>query len=193
MKTPSIIALLLALSSPVSAQAPADSEHLQAARDLVDIITPPAEREKMFETILNSFMANQLAGMMQGNPSLRRAFEDEPKLRPVFASFVERQRQLALGDLRESGPQLVESYAAAYARNFTVAELLELRRFFATPTGAKYVSRSAALMTDPALGEWQRAVAARAEARKTKEVQRLIEEIAPIIEAMEQHRKRHGS
>ncbi len=187
-----IFATMLATAAPAGANAPT-AQHLQVARELVEVVTPAAQREQMFETVISSFMANQLAGMMQANPTIRRAFEEEPKLRPVFTAFVERQRRLAMDDLRDSGEQLAEAFAAGYARNFTMAELAELRRFFETSTGAKYASRSAALMTDPALGEWQRGVAARAEARKKEELRQLMDEITPILKSIEQEKRRHGS
>jgi hypothetical protein len=57
-----------------------------------------------------------------------------------------------MGDLiTEFEPKLREAMAGAYAAEFTLAELTELDRFFATPAGAHYASRSLALFMSPAV------------------------------------------
>jgi len=48
-------------------------------------------------------------------------------------------------------PQIREGMAQAYARNYTLAQLAEIDRFFSTPTGSLYASRSMTLMNDPAV------------------------------------------
>jgi len=132
-----------------------------------------------------------VAGMMQANPDIGQAFENIPELKPVFGRFMERQRKLAMDDLRGSLPRLIEAYATAYARNFTSEELVEIRLFFETPTGRKYAQRSASLMSDPDIALWQRDISAAAESRKEQEVKMLMDEVMPISRASA--RKEHGS
>ena len=181
---------LLVACAPVAlaAEAP-EPERLTAARNVVELIMPPASRERIFAAVLDSLMGNYMAGMMQADPGIQKAMEDEPRLGPIFARFIERQKKLVLDDLRESGPELAEAYAASYARNFSQAELLDLEHFFRTPTGAKYIERTPALLTDPAIGAWQRNIAARAEGRKTEELKAFFEELRSLIEeAKDKHR-----
>ncbi len=55
-----------------------------------------------------------------------------------------------IGDLvAEYEPKFREAMANGYAAEFTLAELTELDRFFATPAGAHYASRSLALFMSP--------------------------------------------
>jgi hypothetical protein len=53
------------------------------------------------------------------------------------------------GMMTEMEPALRDAMARAYAREFTNAELADLDRFFATPSGARYADKSMALMMDP--------------------------------------------
>jgi hypothetical protein len=46
-------------------------------------------------------------------------------------------------------PEVRAAMARAYARRFTVAQLGDLERFFATPTGAVYANESMMLMMGP--------------------------------------------
>lgn len=55
-----------------------------------------------------------------------------------------------IGDLvTEYEPKFREAMANGYSAEFTLAELTELDRFFATPAGAHYASRSLALFMSP--------------------------------------------
>ncbi len=46
-------------------------------------------------------------------------------------------------------PALFEAYDRAYARRFTLAQLGDLKAFFATPTGQLYTTRRAVAAGDP--------------------------------------------
>ena len=46
---------------------------------------------------------------------------------------------------------MVEGMSRAYARRFTVIELTEINRFFASPVGASFARQSFELTTDPEL------------------------------------------
>ncbi len=48
-------------------------------------------------------------------------------------------------------PAVREGVAEAYARRFTAAQLTDLERFFATPTGSAYAAQSMLIYTDPAV------------------------------------------
>ena len=58
----------------------------------------------------------------------------------------------AMGDFFTTmEPALREAYAKAYVHNFTLDELKDINRYFATPTGAKLATRYMTLATDPAI------------------------------------------
>jgi hypothetical protein len=48
-------------------------------------------------------------------------------------------------------PAIREGLAEAYARRFDLAQLAELNRFFATPTGHAYAAQTMIISTDPAV------------------------------------------
>jgi len=48
-------------------------------------------------------------------------------------------------------PELREAYARAFAHRFSAAELADLNRYFATPTGAKFAGGYMQMATDPAI------------------------------------------
>lgn len=158
---------------------------------IVELIVPADQREAMFSKIIDAFMTNSIAGVMQANPEINQLLSEEPELRQIFATFVERQRNLVLQDLEETSPELMFAYTNAYARAFTAKELDGLNAFFVTPVGRKYVSMAPGLMADPDFAAWQKGVAARAEARKDEELKKLMDQVMPVIRA--KGAKNHGS
>jgi len=190
-----ILASLLALSAagsalPVRAADPApaveaevfDPALLEKAHVLVDLVLPPAERDKMFEGIMNATMSNMLAGMMDGQTQLRDLMNQNEEIRTEFVAFIDRQRQMALDDLRATTPDLVDAYAHFYARNFTAAEMDEVIAFVRTPAGAKYMRQSSTIMADPDVAAWQRRITARQQARTEQEIRALSEKITTILQ-----------
>ncbi|MGC4253071.1 MAG: DUF2059 domain-containing protein [Sphingobium sp.] len=177
-------------AEPIAAAA-LDPVRVEKARAIVTLMVPPEQRQAMFATMIDSYMGNMLAGMMDGSPELSKAMTDVPELKPVFAKFVDRQRNLALKDLEDTAPELMLAYTHAYARAFTAEELDGLAGFFATPVGQKYLLTAPTLLSDPDFGAWQRGVTARAQARQKEELKTLLEEMMPILKAKEA--KHHDS
>ncbi len=160
-----------------------DPVRVEKARAIVTLMVPPEQRQAMFSKMIEAYMGNSIAGMMDANPDLGRAFEEAPELKPIFTKFVERQRNLALKDLEETTPELMLAYTHAYARAFSAEELDSLASFFSTPAGQKYIAMAPTLLSDPDFGTWQRGVAARAQTRQQDEVKALMEEVMPILKA----------
>ena len=69
--------------------------------------------------------------------------------REILDRYLARMRAETERTLRGSTPALFAAFARGYARMFTREELEQIRAFVATPTGAKYVQRSADLLADP--------------------------------------------
>lgn len=159
-----------------------DPAKLEVARQIIAIVLPPDQREAMIDRTLDAMMKAILAGSMRAN-GLDAKLNDNPKLRDVFARFVDRQRQLAKDDLHKALPDLVEAYARAYARIFTLEDLQAINAFVHTPAGARYVQRSPELISDPDVAAWQRDIAARAAARQPAELERLKQEMIEAAKA----------
>lgn len=197
-----LLAAAIGSASPVYAaqeKAPAAAPSASAidpvaqkkAQSLIEIILPPEQRDAMFASAVNAMMGNMLSGIMEGDSTLRDALEEAPEAKPVFAQFIDRQRELVIADLRETTPELMMAYANAYARLFTADELDQIAAFVRTPTGRKYVQRSSQILSDPDFAAWQRHITAKAQARQKVELAKFMEELAPIIAA--KGAKHHGS
>lgn len=189
-----IAATLLLLASPqaapVAAPSPPDDAQtttdMQAriakARTIVERTMPAEQRDKMFGQVIDGMMTNMIAGMMQGDPDLAKSLESNTKAAKLLAGFIDRQKDLALADLKETGPEMVEAIASAYAKRFTVAELAEVEAFVATPTGVRFFQAGTQIFSDPAIAEWQRKLFAKAQAREAEEMRRLMDELTPLLE-----------
>jgi len=183
-----VAALLLATASPQATPAPispptpaagspVDPARLTIGRELIAIVLPPSQRDQMMAGTLNAMMNNMVAGLVRGS-GLEADLRDNPAKRVVFERFVERQRTLTLDDIKLAMPGLIEAYAHAYARMFTVEELTAIKAFAQTPAGTKFLQRGAALMSDPDVGAWQQVLAAKGAVRQQAEVAKLLADMA---------------
>ena len=173
---PAVPTVALPTTRPSSATSELDPEKLAIARQIIAVVLPVDQREKMLGTVLDSMMRNMVAGALQG-VGAGGEIKDNPKIREVFERFMDRERALQMADLHEALPDLVEAYARAYARNFSLDDLKVIKAFVDTPAGARYVQRGAALMSDPDVGAWQRMVTAKEAARESDELTRLKAEL----------------
>ena len=158
----------------VLVEAPSATEvaTLAEARRVVGHLLPPG----VYKQILGPAMApvmdsmgdsmkalplRQLAEMGGLDPAQAAAL-DKVRLADVMAIYdphwQERmQRQMhgmigAMGDFFTSmEPEIREAMARAYANHFTLDELTDLDRFFATPSGGKFAGQYMTIMSDPAM------------------------------------------
>ena len=175
-----LVAPAAAQTADISAAATA-TDRVAAAHKLIDTILPPASRDAMFAQMVNTMMTNMTRGIIEGQ-GLGDVFAAHPDVKPVFGKFVERQRKLALADLKGATPALIDAQAEAYAKRFTVGEMIDIAAFFASPTGQKYQQQSMAILGDPGVAAWQAGVAARAQLRMKGELEKLFAELNPILE-----------
>jgi hypothetical protein len=184
-----VLALVLGLATaaPAALAAPApafaaddvDPARLTIAREIVAAVLPPDQREKIMSNALDAMMNNMIAGSLQGK-GVGDDIRANPKLRAVFERFVDRQRDLAMGDIREALPELVEAYARAYARIFSLVDLQAIAVFVKTPAGTHFVQRGPGLLSDPDVAKWQRDLAAKSIARQSGELARFRVEIEAV-------------
>lgn len=169
-----------ASATPVS-PAPLDPARLAVARQIVDVVLPPQQRDTILQAMLDAMLKPMVSGIIDGSPKLKQAMEDNPAAKQVMADFVKRQRDLGLTDIRAALPDLVEAYAHAYARNFTLDELTAIRDFAKTSAGAKFLQRGSALMSDPDVGAWQRRIMATQMERQPAELRKFQNDMSAAL------------
>ncbi len=167
-------------ASPTNAIEPS-ADQLAIATRLMDVMMPPAQREAMVATIVDAIMQNVLAGITS-NERIATSLSRIRGGQAVFDRFAERQRNLTQLSMRENLPSMIDAMAVAYARQFTAAELVEMERFFATPTGQAYVIKSSSIMADPAVAAWQRRVISADMERLPQEIERFAAELSELVE-----------
>jgi hypothetical protein len=148
--TAAALAVALVPATPVVAQdvaappAVADEAELVEARAVIEVMYPPADRAKIFDTMLVN-LNDQIRASIPldgiGDPGLR-AIVDE-----VLAGLAARESPM----LQKHTPALLEAMAVAYSNEFTLAELRDIRVFAQTSSGGRYLSRAAAIIGDPAV------------------------------------------
>jgi hypothetical protein len=162
-----LLALLpapLAAQSPPPAPAPAPepaAANVAAAAEVVDLILPPTMRDQMMEQLMGAMMQGMTNAMME-SPELREAFQREPRARPVFENALARQQTETMTLIKSEMPGMVTAMTRAYARRFSLAELADMKRFFASPSGQAYVQKSPTVMSDPDVMRWSQAMITRA-------------------------------
>ncbi len=162
------IGLLLAagIAPPSAAQdaAPAPSPavaepapaHLAIAREIVDLSMPPANRRAMMEQMSDTMFAQMRDGLLRSTEA-----QSDPATQRVFDRYLERYRILSNEFSNDSMPGMVEAVARAYARQFSLDDLRQIRAFISSPAGMRYFRQAPQLLSDPDVAEANRAYLAR--------------------------------
>lgn len=132
-----------------------DPARIAAARELIDLLMPPASRAQMVEGMMTPMLVNMRRGMAQ-NPEFAAAMNGDPRVKTLFDAFMQRQQERTMTLLRASLPGMSDAMTRAYARRFDVTQMREIKAFFMTPTGRIYMQQAATIMADPDIGAWQR-------------------------------------
>jgi hypothetical protein len=145
----------LALSAPLLAQAPTaqpkmaisepEPARLALAREVVDFGYPPKARKAMFDDVMDTMMVQAKGSMFKNaDPAL-----NDPGVRNIIDRHLNNAMLEIKVNIDEFSPKLFEAYAKAFARNYTLDELKELRTFFATSTGSKLLIQQTKMLSDP--------------------------------------------
>lgn len=155
--------------APQAAPAP-DPARLAVAGEVVGKLLPQGIYKRMLGTTMNSIVDSAMGAM--GDLPMREIVratgiseEDARSLgdgtirevMEIYDPHWQERTQLtmhamtdAMSDVMVSlEPRVREALTRAYAREFTLAELQDLRGFFATPAGGRYAARSMELFMDP--------------------------------------------
>jgi hypothetical protein len=155
-------------SAPPSASEPVDPARLAAARQTVDFVWPLGTyarmmmgpmmdqiMQSMFDVKLSDF-APPAAGNRKGvdtkaaNATLRETLGSaDPRLQDGMRVMMHAMTSEMAPIMTKIEPDLREGLSRAFARKFTVEQLNDLNRFFATPAGRAYAPDSMLMMTDP--------------------------------------------
>lgn len=141
--------------SNVKAQLPAqgvaepDARALAVAKEVVDLAFPSETRAKLFEGTITAMVAQ-----MRDARRTAAGSEPDPGLDAIVDRYVNTSITAVKEDLVTLSPDLFVAIANAYTRSFSLAELIEIRAFVATPTGTKYLQRSSEILSDPEVAAW---------------------------------------
>ncbi len=159
--------------------APLDMARFAEAEAVIATMYPNDKRDQMFADIfasVNQMMANSFQTM-----SAQMGVDRDPELEKIVASHFEKMIAEASADLIQNMDGMFAAFARAYARRFSKEELTQIRLFFATPTGSKYASESAQIMSDPDVAAWQ-------EAYQQRVVQRIMGDVKSLGEKLAKHK-----
>lgn len=167
-----------AVSSGVGAS-PVDPARLAAARALIEMVTPAAQRDAMAVAMAGGLLNNMMRAMAS-NPQFRAALENDPRVRPIFEAFIKRQQASTVAAVKQGVPGMTAALASAYARRFDLAQLREMTTFFNTPTGRAYNAMSTTVMRDPDFAAAQQAVLKSAVTRMQADAKALAAQITAL-------------
>lgn len=139
-----------------------DPERLALASKAVESIWPIGTAERMMKGMMDNMQNSVLAGMLDstaadlgievenddGRTLREKIAEKDPHFEERFRITNEVMGQEMMRVFAQMEPAMRTGLANAYARRFTVVELTEINRFFASPAGASYARQSMELITD---------------------------------------------
>lgn len=133
-----------AQADPVSAVAASDVDpvRLAIASEIVTIAFPEDKREAIFGSAMDATLEQMRATMFS---SLKNDPAAEKIVNRKVDSFVAGSKVI----LRDHMQDLLDALAKAYTREFSEAELSDMRAFARTDTGRHFFQRSSAVMSDP--------------------------------------------
>ncbi len=137
---------LVVLPAPVTAQESEPGAEMAEARAIMKIMFPPEEREATMQRLMTD-ISDQFAA------SVDMDSYTDPGLRSIMEGYLAGLPAQLMPLVSQHLPRMMEATAVAYTREFTLEELKDIHAFAMTPSGARYLSRSAALVGDPAVAE----------------------------------------
>lgn len=165
--------------APQAGNSTVDPATLAEARQVVLKLMPPGTYKKIMSSAMAPMMDN-MSGSLKALPlkqlaelggldAHQAAALDKVNLEQVMAIYDPHWQERtnltmhamfdAMGEFFTTlEPELREAMAKAYASQFTLDDLRDLNRYFATPTGAKFAGRYMTIMTDPAMADEMKAM-----------------------------------
>lgn len=138
---PTAIVVSALASEPAIAQA--SPEAVKAATVVVDLVNPPARGQAQLEQQIKQMRSGaQVRAMISQSPGFKEA---EAKNKAGFAAAFSRIGALQADTMAPIQRDMLaasrQTAIAAYARDFTVAELNAIATFFRTAPGTKFLAK----------------------------------------------------
>ena len=135
-------------------QTPQNAEAFKLANQIVETMIPADQGETIMRQMMTAVMA-QMDGSWSADIS-------DPGMQAILDRRKKQLPDLFMPLIKKHLPSLKAAIACAYTHEFSVEELREVGAFAASPSGKHYLSRSAAILSDPAVAESNRAYFAEA-------------------------------
>ena len=165
----------LFVSTPVLAQQPvpsasetpvADPARIAAAKPVVDKLWPLGTYRRMMDGTMSKLMDGMVAQMFDmrasdmaaaggkaattGDKTLGQvATERDPYFRERMSITMKTMMDEMLPLMEKMEPKVRDGLTNVYARRYTVAQLADMDRFFATPSGKAYADYAMMIFADP--------------------------------------------
>jgi len=165
---------LTAAQQPAPQEQPADAAELAEAHAIIEVIYPSAQRQQM----MDKMMADVITPIRQSFP---KAAMEDPGLKSIVDDFIGKSLTLQRAVVQKHMPALFEAMAVAYTHEFSLSELKEVHEFAQTKTGGHYLSRSSAMIGDPAVMKVNAALFADAQATSNVLLPKLEEAITAYL------------
>jgi hypothetical protein len=119
-----------------------DPARLALARDVINLSMPEDQFDQMFRQMMGSFTQVMQQSRDPGEFS-------DPNVKAIMDRRMKEIPDQLLPVVNRHMPQIFGAMACAYAKEFSVPELTELRNFVATPTGRRFMIFGPKVMSDP--------------------------------------------
>jgi hypothetical protein len=163
-----LVPLALLIATPCAAQAQADPARAQAADQLVELTWPlgtyrkmmDGQMSKMMDSLISSMFnmkAGDFAGMAGDKPQPGDAdkslgdlaMQKDPHFRERMKLTMDTMMKEMVPLMDKAEPAVRAGLSKVYARDYSTAQLVELRQMFSTPTGKLYGERWMMSFADP--------------------------------------------
>lgn len=141
MATPSAATVQVATASQA-----ADPAELAEARAIIAIMFPPAQRQQMMNKMMDDIMVPMRA-------TFPKAAMNDRGVKAIIEAYLTKATAENRELIGKHFPALLEAMAIAYSHEFSLPELKEVHAFARTPAGSHYLSKSTAIIGDPAVTE----------------------------------------
>ncbi|MGV3510685.1 MAG: DUF2059 domain-containing protein [Novosphingobium sp.] len=119
-----------------------DPAKVEVARQIIATGYPVDKREAIFSNAIDAMLVQMRSTMLS---SLKNDPGAEKLVNTKVDSFIGESKTILNGHI----PALMDAMAQAYSREFSLAELAELKAFASTPTGQHFFLRNSAVLSDP--------------------------------------------
>ena len=124
----------------------AEAAKLGEARGIIAIMFPPAQRLQVIEKMQSDLMS-------QMRPLLPANFMADPGLNSIMNDYIAEATARQRVVMQKHLPLMFDAMAVAYTHEFSLAELKDIHAFAQTASGTHYLSRSTAIIADPAVAK----------------------------------------